>query len=123
MTREAGILFALSSVIWGIPYLFIKIAVDGGVPPGFVAWSWIAIAAMLLVPIALRRGAMTGLRARAGAIVAYAACEVMIVIPVDDNLAIKPRRTTEFQGDSRHRCGLGEVDQPSFASSLDTTSS
>lgn len=78
MSTRAWVLFALSSVVWGIPYLFIKIAVDAGVPPGFVAWSRIALAAILLVPIALRRRAMTGLRARAGAIVAYAACEMAV---------------------------------------------
>jgi drug/metabolite transporter (DMT)-like permease len=78
MTPRAWILFALSSVIWGIPYLFIKVAVDAGVPPGFVAWSRIALAAILLLPIAVRRGAMARLRGRAGAIVAYAACEIAV---------------------------------------------
>ena len=78
MSPRAWILFALSSVIWGVPYLFIKIAVDAGLAPAFVAWSRIALGAVLLVPIAWRRGALRGLRGRAGAIVAYAACEVAV---------------------------------------------
>jgi drug/metabolite transporter (DMT)-like permease len=78
MTPRAWLLFALSSLIWGVPYLFIRIAVDAGVHPAFVAWARIALGAVLLVPIALHRGAMRGLRGRMGAIIAYAATEIAI---------------------------------------------
>src|SRR5881296_9560 len=78
MTPRAWALFVLCSVIWGVPYLFIKIAVDAGVAPAFVAWSRVALAAVLLLPIAWHRGALRGLRGRAGAIVGYAACEVAV---------------------------------------------
>jgi drug/metabolite transporter (DMT)-like permease len=78
MSPRAWALFVASSVIWGVPYLFIKIAIDGGVPPAFVAWSRIALAAALLVPLAAKRGALRGLRGRGRAIVAYAACEVAV---------------------------------------------
>ena len=78
MTRRAWLLFALSCVIWGAPYLFIKVAVDGGVPPGFVAWARVTLGAALLLPLALRRGALRGLRKHAGAIVAYTACEIAV---------------------------------------------
>ena len=78
MSTRAWVLFVLSSLIWGIPYLFIKIAVEAGVPPAFVAWSRIALAAVLLVPLAWYRGAFRGLRGRGRAIVGYAACEVAV---------------------------------------------
>ena len=78
MTPRAWLLFALSSVIWGVPYFFIKIAVDAGVPPAFVAWSRVAIGALLLVPFAYRRGALRGLRGKGLAILAYAACEIAV---------------------------------------------
>jgi len=78
VTPRAWVLFALCSLIWGVPYLFIKVAVDGGVPPAFVAWARVALGAALLVPIALRRGALRGLRGHAGAIVAYTACEIAV---------------------------------------------
>ena len=78
MTARAWLLFALSSIIWGVPYLFIKVAVDGGVPPAFVAWARVALGAALLLPVALRRGALRGLRRHAGAIVAYTACEIAV---------------------------------------------
>src|SRR2546427_359153 len=78
MTRRAWCLFALSSAIWGVPYLFIRVAVDAGVPPAFIAWARVALAAALLLPFALRRGALRGLRGRSGAIAAYAACEIAV---------------------------------------------
>ena len=36
MTRQAWLLFAAMSVIWGIPYLFIRIAVRELPPPALV---------------------------------------------------------------------------------------
>lgn len=71
-------LFALNSIIWGVPYLFIKIAVDAGVPPAFVAWARVALGAALLVPIAWKRGALRGLRGHAWAIAAYTATEIAV---------------------------------------------
>jgi len=78
MTARAWLLFTLSSLIWRVPYLFIKIAVDAGVPPAFVAWARVALGAALLLPIALRRGALRGLRGRGWAIVAYTASEITV---------------------------------------------
>jgi drug/metabolite transporter (DMT)-like permease len=78
VTARAWLLFALSSVIWGVPYLFVKIAVDDGVAPGFVAWSRVALGAAVILPVALRRDALRGLRGRGGAIVAYTACEIAV---------------------------------------------
>jgi drug/metabolite transporter (DMT)-like permease len=78
MTVRAWLLFAASSLIWGVPYLFIKIAVDDGVSPGFIAWARVALAAILLFPLALRRGALRGLLSRGPAIAAYTATEIAI---------------------------------------------
>jgi drug/metabolite transporter (DMT)-like permease len=78
MTPRAWLLFGAVSVVWGVPYFFIKVAVDADVPPGFVAWSRVALAAMLLLPPAVRRGALAGLAGRWRAIGAYAACEVVV---------------------------------------------
>ena len=78
MTIRAWWLFALSSGVWGVPYLFIRVAVDAGVPPAFVAWARVALAAALLLPVALRRGALRGMQGRGGAVAAYAACEIAV---------------------------------------------
>ena len=56
MSRRAWIAFAALSVIWGIPYLFIKIAVDGGVSPFFLAWARLVLGAALLCAVAPRQG-------------------------------------------------------------------
>ena len=34
MTPRAWLLFGAVSLVWGVPYFFIKVAVDDGVPPG-----------------------------------------------------------------------------------------
>lgn len=57
MTRRGWSLFAALSVIWGIPYLLIKIAVTD-VDPLIVAFGRTFIGGLLLLPIALYRRAL-----------------------------------------------------------------
>jgi drug/metabolite transporter (DMT)-like permease len=57
MTRQAWLLFAAMSVIWGIPYLLIKVAV-GELSPAAVAGSRTLLAAIVLLPLAARLGAL-----------------------------------------------------------------
>jgi drug/metabolite transporter (DMT)-like permease len=78
VSARAWLLFAAVSVVWGVPYFFIKVAVDADVPPGFVAWSRVALGAALILPPAVRRGALRHLGERRGAIAGYAACEVIV---------------------------------------------
>ena len=54
MSRRGWWLFAAMSLIWGIPYLLIKVA-DGGVAPPVLVLARVAIGAALLLPIAIRR--------------------------------------------------------------------
>jgi drug/metabolite transporter (DMT)-like permease len=54
MTRRGLILFGLMSVIWGIPYLLIRIAVDE-ITPAMLVFVRTAIGAAILLPIALAR--------------------------------------------------------------------
>jgi len=51
------VLFAAMSVIWGLPYLFIKIAVVE-LAPAAVVLSRTALAALVLVPVALASGTL-----------------------------------------------------------------
>jgi drug/metabolite transporter (DMT)-like permease len=78
LTARGWALFAAVSVVWGVPYFFIKVAVDADIPPAFVAWSRIALAAVILLPLAARTGALRGLEGRWVPIVAYAACEIAV---------------------------------------------
>ena len=80
MTPRGWILFAAISVVWGVPYLFIKLAVDDGLSPGFVAWSRVALAALILLPIALRKGSLRGLPLRW--LAAFALFEITIPFPL-----------------------------------------
>ncbi|HSR84516.1 MAG TPA: EamA family transporter [Streptosporangiaceae bacterium] len=54
MSRRGWWLFATMSVIWGVPYLLIKVA-DGGVSPPVLVLARVTIGAALLLPIAIRR--------------------------------------------------------------------
>jgi drug/metabolite transporter (DMT)-like permease len=74
--------FAAVSVLWGIPYLFIKVAVDDGVPPAFLAWSRVVLAAAVLMVLAWRRGVLPTLRGRWRWVAAYAVAEISIPFPL-----------------------------------------
>lgn len=61
MSRRGLALFIALSVIWGTPYLFIRIAVTSVEPSVMVALR-VGLAALLLLPIAAARGEFRGLR-------------------------------------------------------------
>jgi drug/metabolite transporter (DMT)-like permease len=54
LTRRGLLLFGLMSLIWGIPYLFIRIAVDE-ISPSVLVFGRTTIAAAVLLPVALVR--------------------------------------------------------------------
>src|SRR5918992_48608 len=81
VTARGWALFAAVSVIWGMPYLFIKIAVDE-LSPSVVAWSRLALAAAVLLPIAWKLGALRGLGARWRTLTAFAAVEMAVPWPL-----------------------------------------
>jgi drug/metabolite transporter (DMT)-like permease len=54
MSRRGWILFSMLGVIWGLPYLLIKVA-DEGVSVPVLVFTRTAIGAVLLLPVALRR--------------------------------------------------------------------
>lgn len=82
MSTRAWIAFALQSVLWGVPYLFIKIAVDGDISPVFIAWARTALAAVILIPLAWRSGSLRSLRGRYRWLVVFAVFEVVIPFPL-----------------------------------------
>ena len=54
MSRRGWWLFAAMSLIWGVPYLLIKVA-DSGVAPPVLVLARVSVGASLLLPIAIRR--------------------------------------------------------------------
>ena len=82
MSTRAWAAFAAVSVLWGIPYLFIRVAVDGGMPPLFLAWLRVVLSAVVLAAMAWRAGVFGGLRAHLRWLVAFAVLEIAIPFPL-----------------------------------------
>ena len=76
MTRKGWLLFTAMSMIWGIPYLFIKIAVRE-LDPTVLVFARVGIAAAVLLPVAARRGLLRKLRGGVPAIIALAFVQIV----------------------------------------------
>ena len=77
MTRRAWLLFIALSVIWGIPYLLIKVAVQELTPASLV-FLRTTIGALLLLPGVMRRGDLRALLPRWRPILLFTAVEVAL---------------------------------------------
>jgi drug/metabolite transporter (DMT)-like permease len=77
VSGRGWVLFALMGVLWGIPYLMIKVAVEGVSVP-MVVFARTAVGAAILLPLALRAGRPTWLRERWRPLLAFAVIEIMI---------------------------------------------
>src|SRR5215471_11391488 len=82
MTSRGRVAFATMAVVWGIPYLLIKVSVDGGFSPLLLAWSRVTVAAAILLALAWRGDVLGGLRGRRRWVAAYAICEMAIPFPM-----------------------------------------
>jgi drug/metabolite transporter (DMT)-like permease len=77
MSRRGWLLFLAMGVIWGVPYLFIKVAVEHLTPASLV-FLRTTVAAVLLTPIAAVRGELRPLLNLWKPLVAYTAAELAI---------------------------------------------
>lgn len=77
MSWRAGLAFVALGIIWGVPYFFIKLAVQE-LSPFVVAWARITLAALILLPIAWRRGALRPLRSHKPAVVVFGMVEFAV---------------------------------------------
>jgi drug/metabolite transporter (DMT)-like permease len=59
VSRRAWVAFIAVAILWGVPYLLIRVAV-AEVSPVFVAWVRLVVAATLLLPLAAARGGLGG---------------------------------------------------------------
>ncbi len=75
MSRRGWVLFAAMSVIWGIPYLLIKVSVEE-LAPSTLVLARTGLAALILLPIAVFQGQLRGLRTVWLALVAYTLVEI-----------------------------------------------
>lgn len=77
MTRRGLLLFAAMGVVWGIPYLLIRVAV-AEISPALLVFARTAIAAAILLPIALARVDLRAVLRHWPWVVAFAVIEVAI---------------------------------------------
>ncbi len=77
MTRRGLLLFVAMCLIWGIPYLFIRIAVSELAPVTLV-FLRTAVAAVVLMPIAIRQGGFRHLFDKSLPLVMFALIEIGI---------------------------------------------
>ena len=82
MSRRAWPAFAAMSTIWGVPYLFIKIAINGGAPAAGIAWGRVTLAALVLLALAARARVLSSLAGRMRWVAAYGLIEIAIPFPL-----------------------------------------
>jgi hypothetical protein len=64
VSPRASSAFAGVSILWGMPYLLIKVTVDHGLPPVSVIWVRVVLGAAVLLGISWRAGLLATLRGR-----------------------------------------------------------
>jgi drug/metabolite transporter (DMT)-like permease len=77
VSRKGWVLFAVMCVVWGIPYLLIKVAVAEVAVP-VVVFARTALGAAVLLPLALRSGQLGALRPYWRPLVAFATLEMIV---------------------------------------------
>jgi drug/metabolite transporter (DMT)-like permease len=82
MNVRAASLFAAVSVLWGAPYLMIKVALDNGFTPLSLVWCRLLLAAVILLVWAAHTGALKQLKGHWKPIAVYAFVELAIPFPM-----------------------------------------
>ena len=77
MSRRGWVLFAAMSVIWGLPYLLIKVGV-GGVSVPVLVLARVSLGALLLLPFALRRGQFAAIKPVWPWLIVFAVVEIIM---------------------------------------------
>jgi drug/metabolite transporter (DMT)-like permease len=77
VTRRGLVLFAAMCVIWGVPYLFIRVAVRE-LTPATLVFARTGLATLVLLPVAVTRGGLRALLPRWLPLLAFAAVEIAI---------------------------------------------
>jgi drug/metabolite transporter (DMT)-like permease len=77
VTRRGWLLFSTLSLVWGVPYLFIKIAVEQ-LSPAVVVGLRVALAAAVLLPVAALREQLAPLLVRWRWVLGFAVVELTV---------------------------------------------
>ena len=76
MSRRSWLLLGLLSALWGGSYLLIKVALEDDMSPTVIVFARTALAALVLLPLAARAGALGGLRRNVGPILVLSVVQV-----------------------------------------------
>ena len=78
MSSRAWLSLAITAALWGASYMFIKVALDDGVSEGVIIDLRVVLGALILVPAAVRAGAVAPLLARRGWVLLLALVQVIV---------------------------------------------
>jgi drug/metabolite transporter (DMT)-like permease len=76
VSRRSWLLLGVLSALWGSSYLFIKVALEDDMSPTLIVCVRTALAALVLLPLAARAGALGGLRFNRRAILVLAVVQM-----------------------------------------------
>jgi drug/metabolite transporter (DMT)-like permease len=76
MSRRSWLLLGLLSALWGGSYLLIKVALEDDMSPTVIVFARSALAALVLLPLAARAGALGGVRRNIGPVLVLAVVQM-----------------------------------------------
>ena len=76
MSSRSWLLLGVLSALWGSSYLFIKVGLEDGLSPAVIVFARSLLAALVLLPLAARAGALSGLRENVGSILVLAVVQM-----------------------------------------------
>jgi drug/metabolite transporter (DMT)-like permease len=76
VSRRSWLLLLLLSSLWGSSYFFIKVGLEDDLSPSVIVFVRSLLAALVLLPLAARAGALHGLREHAGSILVLAVVQM-----------------------------------------------
>ncbi|WCB92686.1 hypothetical protein DSM104299_01384 [Baekduia alba] len=78
MSARAWLFLSVTAALWGASYMFIKVALDGGLSEGFIICARTLLGAAILVPMAVKADAIRPILDRKGWALALAAAQVIV---------------------------------------------
>jgi drug/metabolite transporter (DMT)-like permease len=76
MSAKMWAAIGLLSIIWGLPYFLIKVGLTD-LSPACVAWGRVTVGALVMLPLAWRKGALRDVGRHRGALMAFALADVV----------------------------------------------
>jgi drug/metabolite transporter (DMT)-like permease len=78
VSARAWLSLSITAALWGASYMFIKVALDGGLSEGFIICARTVLGAAVLLPMAIRAGAVAPILERRWWALALAAMQVIV---------------------------------------------